>query len=143
MQKSKNIGSKIWKIKEKYLSLTFGRRYFRSKLKINANLFGSLLAYSYLCTQNNGRVPFIGIGVSPIGRVVRFVAAFFLCLLRGIYLKYVSCSYIMQRYEDSESAKCTRQKLTISGKSTTKSGIVSMICVEVIIEISIDNKLRS
>ena len=58
--------------------------FFRSKLKINANLFGSLLAYSYLCTQNNGRVPFIGIGVSPIGRVVRFVATLFLCLLGWI-----------------------------------------------------------
>ena len=92
--------AKVWKKREKYPSLTFGRRYFRSKLKLNANLFGSLLAYSYHCTQNNGRVPFIGIGVSPIGRVVRFVAALFLCLLRGIYLKYVSCSYIMQRYED-------------------------------------------
>ena len=31
--------------------------------------------------KNNGRVPFIGIGVSPIGRVVRFVATLFLCLL--------------------------------------------------------------
>ena len=38
----------------------------------------------YLCTQNNGRVPFIGIGVSPIGRVVRFVATLFLCLLGWI-----------------------------------------------------------
>ena len=37
---------------------------------------------TYLCTQNNGRVPFIGIGVSPIGRVVRFVATLFLWLVR-------------------------------------------------------------
>ena len=37
--------------------------------------------------KNNGRVPFIGIGVSPIGRVVRFVATLFLCLLRWIYFE--------------------------------------------------------
>ena len=84
---------------------------FRSKLKLNANLLGSLHAYSYLCTQNNGRVPFIGIGVSPIGRVVRFVAALFLCLVRGIYLKYVSCSYIMQRYEGSEKRQMYKVKI--------------------------------
>ena len=34
--------------------------------------------------KNNGRVPFLGIGVSPIGRVVRFVATLFLCLLGWI-----------------------------------------------------------
>ena len=40
---------------------------------------GKLEKNVYLCTQNNGRVPFIGIGVSPIGGVVRFVATLFLC----------------------------------------------------------------
>jgi len=34
-----------------YFSLTFGRRYSRSKVKIKAFLFCTLLAYSYLCTD--------------------------------------------------------------------------------------------
>ena len=33
--------------------------------------------------KNNGRVPFIGIGVSPIGRVVMFVATLFYVYWEG------------------------------------------------------------
>ena len=53
--------------------------------------------------KNNGRVPFIGIGVSPIGRVVRFVATLFLCLMGWINFethklavlhKYIGSQYI-------------------------------------------------
>ena len=57
---------------------------FLKKLKIIAKKLGTFRNNAYLCTQNNGRVPFIGIGVSPIGRVVRFVATLFLCLLGWI-----------------------------------------------------------
>ena len=54
------------------------------KLKSMEQKFRRLEKNVYLCTQNNGRVPFRGIGVSPIGRVVRFVATLFLCLLGWI-----------------------------------------------------------
>lgn len=62
--------------------IEYGR--FSQKLKIIAKKLGTFRNNIYLCTQNNGRVPFIGIGVSPIGRVVRFVATLFLCLLGWI-----------------------------------------------------------
>ena len=57
---------------------------FLKNFKIIAKILATFRNNIYLCTQNNGRVPFIGIGVSPIGRVVRFVATLFLCLFRGI-----------------------------------------------------------
>jgi len=61
--------------------------------------FGTFINYVYLCKQNNGRVPFIGIGVSPIGRVVRFVATLFLCLLGWIYLKFaIFHEYVGSQY---------------------------------------------
>ena len=50
---------------------------FLKNFKIIAKILGTFRNNVYLCTQNNGRVPFIGIGVSPIGRVVRFVATLF------------------------------------------------------------------
>ena len=62
--------------------IEYGR--FSQKLKIIAKILATFRNNIYLCTQNNGRVPFIGIGVSPIGRVVRFVATLFLCLLGWI-----------------------------------------------------------
>ena len=62
--------------------IEYGR--FSQKLKIIAKILATFRNNAYLCTQNNGRVPFIGIGVSPIGRVVRFVATLFLCLLGWI-----------------------------------------------------------
>jgi len=34
-----------------FVPLVFYRRYFHSKMKINANLFCILLIYSYLCTR--------------------------------------------------------------------------------------------
>ena len=37
----------------KRILLTFGRRYFRSRIKIKAFLFCILLVYSYLCSVNN------------------------------------------------------------------------------------------
>jgi hypothetical protein len=61
-------------------------------------------------SKNNGRVPFIGIGVSPIGRVVRFVATLFLCLLEWIDFEpqeftvlheYVGSQYIIGQSESS------------------------------------------
>ena len=57
---------------------------FLKNFKIIAKILATFRNNIYLCTQNNGRVPFIGIGVSPIGRVVRFVATLFLCLLGWI-----------------------------------------------------------
>ena len=36
------------------ISEALPRRYFCSKLKINHNLFGSLLTYSYLCSVKGG-----------------------------------------------------------------------------------------
>ena len=60
---------------------------FLKKLKIIAKIVATFRNNVYLCTQNNGRVPFIGIGVSPIGRVVRFVATLFFYLLSRIDLK--------------------------------------------------------
>ena len=58
---------------------------FLKKLKIIAKILATFRNNVYLCTQNNGRVPFIGIGVSPIGRVVRFVATLFSCPLRHFF----------------------------------------------------------
>ena len=46
--------------------IEYGR--FSQKLKIIAKILATFRNNVYLCTQNNGRVPFIGIGVSPIGR---------------------------------------------------------------------------
>jgi len=57
---------------------------FLKKFKIIAKILGTFRNHAYLCTQNNGRVPFIGIGVSPIGRVVRFVATLFLYTKRTV-----------------------------------------------------------
>ena len=51
--------------------------------------------------KNNGRVPFIGIGVSPIGRVVMFVATLFLCLLGWIDFKAQKFA-ILHEYVGSE-----------------------------------------
>ena len=48
---TKKIIDYIWLFARFALILTFGRRYFRSKTKINPILFCVLLAYSYLCTQ--------------------------------------------------------------------------------------------
>ena len=75
-------------------------------LDFAAPKFGSYRKSSYLCTQNNGRVPFIGIGVSPIGRVVRFVATLFfiLCLFGwidfesqklAVFHEYVRSQYVI------------------------------------------------
>ena len=47
---------------------------FLKNFKIIAKILATFRNNIYLWIQNNGRVPFIGIGVSPIGRVVRFVA---------------------------------------------------------------------
>jgi hypothetical protein len=83
--------------------IEYGR--FSQKLKIIAKILGTFRNNIYLCTQNNGRVPFIGIGVSPIGRVVRFVATLFLCLLGWIdfeaqkfaaFHEYIGYLYIQQ-----------------------------------------------
>lgn len=38
------------------ISEALPRKYFRSKIKINAYLFCTLLAYLYLCTQNMGTI---------------------------------------------------------------------------------------
>ena len=62
--------------------IEYGR--FSQKLKIIAKILATFRNHAYLCTQNNGRVPFIGIGVSPIGRVVRFVATLFLYTKRTV-----------------------------------------------------------
>ena len=78
--------------------------FFWKKLKIIAKKLGTFRNNIYLCTQNNGRVPFIGIGVSPIGRVVRFVATLFLCLLGWIdfetqkfaaFHEYIGSQYVI------------------------------------------------
>ena len=78
--------------------------YFGAGTNKVAKKLGTFRNNVYLCTQNNGRVPFIGIGVSPIGRVVRFVATLFLCLLGWIdfeaqkfaaFHEYIGSQYVI------------------------------------------------
>ena len=78
--------------------------YFGAGTNKVAKKLGTFRNNIYLCTKNNGRVPFIGIGVSPIGRVVRFVATLFLCLLGWIdfetqkfaaFHEYIGSQYVI------------------------------------------------
>ena len=81
--------------------IEYGR--FSQKLKIIAKILATFRNNIYLCTQNNGRVPFIGIGVSPIGRVVRFVATLFLYTKRTV--PFFVCTIKMLRITNTFSKK--------------------------------------
>ena len=77
--------------------------YFGAGTNKVAKKLGTFRNNAYLCTQNNGRVPFIGIGVSPIGRVVRFVATLFLYTKRTV--PFFVCTIKMLRITNTFSKK--------------------------------------
>ena len=79
---------------------------FLKKLKIIAKILATFRNNIYLCTQNNGRVPFIGIGVSPIGRVVRFVATLFLYTKSPFFV----CTIKILRITNTFSKKSWKQQ---------------------------------
>ncbi len=82
------------------ISLTFGRRYFRSKLKLNANLFGSLLAYSYLCSV---RMKVLATPLSAGSKTLSPLLHFKSHLIRAAFI-YFSYSFLNMRLNSGFAA---------------------------------------
>lgn len=101
---------------QKYEKNVDYRSIFLKKLKIIAKKLGTFRNNIYLCTQNNGRVPFIGIGVSPIGRVVRFVATLFLCLLGWIDFETQNSCFKARTCPSSWGTRSSRTRMPQSVK---------------------------